>query len=350
MLQLVIKDSTLGPSSDWDHFLALTLDDASIQNVPHEEFLKNTPVTRVLQKCQISTPSKFLVITQKLLISFISSLLGNRVIKSDILRGLSSFDFDVLLSSPSSVYTNSISCLVDYFIATKHFPASDRGIVISEYKSYVCYLRSCDVTPPVDPIHFFINDWELQSRASLYTLFKLSCCCCSLVPDFGPEVSFDLPGMGMRSLNMTSLLRCLQTGLPWLTDVSSVLYSDASLTHLQDLIRDQEQIFPSSDFSVWSYFRKADRSSLLRRLQSLNRKFDPNLPSSSSVAPSPTGTRKISKKDEPTSKRSRTGSILQSSAAGSSVPQSSPSTSETLGLFGVEVFKAPTGKFTQDKQ
>ena len=57
------------------------------------------------------------------------------------------------------------------------------------------------------------------------------------------------------------------------------------MAHLQDLLKDEDRIFLGTEFSAWSYFWKTDRSTLLRRLQSLSRKFDPCGPTSSSVAP-----------------------------------------------------------------
>ena len=141
-LPFVVKDSSLGPSSDWDHFLAIDLDDPSVKLVPTGDFLKDSPVVRVLEKCQIGTPSNFFGTTQKLFVSVTKSLyqlslllISLSFIKSNILRGLSRFELDVLLFSPSNVYSHSIGCLIVYFTATGHLPISDWTIIISEYKS-----------------------------------------------------------------------------------------------------------------------------------------------------------------------------------------------------------------------
>ena len=147
----------------------------------------------------------------------------------------------------------------------------------------------------------------------------------------------------MRFKKMVSLLRCSQPGFPWLSDVSSIIYSDASLAHLQDLLKDEDRNFLGTEFSAWSYFWKTDCSTLLRRLQSLSRKFDPIAPTSSSVAPSPDSSRKVSKKDGSSSKQGRDGS--ESSAPDTSSSQAAPRAADTLGLFGIESFKAPSGNF-----
>ena len=348
ILQLIIKDSSLGPSCDWDHYLQLDFEDPSVTFIVGDDFLLGSPLRRVLQRCQISTPSKFLEITRKFFVSLCSSLLGNKVIKSDLLRGLSSFDCDVLLYSPSEVYLKSFDSLVDTFIPLGHVLFTDRGVLVSEYRSYVCHLRSIEFAIPSDPIRFFMSDWELMSRPHLYRLFKLCCCCCQLTPDFKTEVTFSFPEMGMRPIYMTSLLNCLQSSLPWLDEVFCLADFGGDLSHLRDLLSDQDSLYSSSEFSPWEHLRKLDRSAILKKLLHLARRFNP-CPSSPTSVPcvTPSPPKAVASVG---GKRGRVGSTNEvpasdeAASCSSTTRSRSQSPADVLSSRGVKVAKAPVGK------
>ena len=347
ILQFILKDSFLGPSCNWDHYLSLNFEDPEVVFVSKEDFMKGSPLQRVLQRCQISTPSRFLEITQKFFVSLCNSLLGNKVLKSDFLRGLSSFDFNVLLSSPSEVYLKSFDRLVDHFIYLGHISCSDRGVLVSEYRSYVCHLRSINPAEPADPITFFMSDWELMARPLLYQLFKLSCCCCQLVSDFGSEVAFSFPSMGLRPVHMSSLLNCLRSSLPWLSGVYSFTSSEDNLSHLRDLFRNQEELFTSPDFSPWDDLRKIDRPQLQKKLMQSARKHNPVASSSSGTVTITESPAKVTESSG--AKRGRVGSTSGAAASegtggSTSCRSRSQSPADSLSAHGISVFKAPSSK------
>ena len=269
MLQYIVDDSSLGPSVNWDHYLHLDLESTSVTFVPQDKFLANSPLLPVLARCQIGTPKKFLEVVRDFFFSFISSLLGSQVIKSKILRGLSCFDFSVMKNSPSEVYISSVSALVDCFISCGHISFEDRGVIISEYRSFICYLRDSCITEPFDVIGYFSKDWEMHCRPHLHRLFQLAVLCCEVINRPGNDVTFPFQGLGLSNIHLVSMLNCLRSCFPSLPCPADLFCNVKSLEHFSSLLPDREEIYSSKTFSPWHFLQCGDKSQISRNLFSL---------------------------------------------------------------------------------
>ena len=77
-------------------------------------------------------------------------LLSHEVIKSDLIKGLSSFDPSVIFEGSEEHYTASIEKLAIYFVARGCISASDKTKATNQYRSFVTKLRHCPVSDNED--------------------------------------------------------------------------------------------------------------------------------------------------------------------------------------------------------
>ena len=170
---------------------------------------------------------------------------------SDIVRGLGSFDLDVMLVDPLE---NAIYCFKQLFTSFRLrgvFQADEESIFTEEYLSFLDIIRSShlDIQQPklliADAIHFVFSQESLASRPHLRRIFRLSCLCLD-----EPRMSFTPVKFGSHRTNdplstMFDVIAPIQSFLGYVGHGLDVLTSDASVSRFLPL----EQSFGNSGIS-----------------------------------------------------------------------------------------------------
>ena len=275
LLQFIVSDSDLPAVEDWDGYMNFSFTDSNVVSV--DDFLPNSPLREVLQRCQIGTPNSFLLITIVFFRSVLQLLLGHSMSKSKLLRGLSSFDPSIMCHSSEEVYTESITSLVNVLLAFGWLVQEERDAIISEYRGYLLLLRQNKATFSEEFVAELFNDWCFMARKHLVRVFKLAYLCSEKVFDFGPDVTFTLPGMGMSRIHMISALNCLRSAFDSFDDLEGILCSDRSLLHVRDLLDRKESLFTHRGYNVFDSLESRDRASLFTKLTKSCARFAPSV-------------------------------------------------------------------------
>ena len=107
----------------------------------------------------------------------------NLQLTSDIVKGLGSFDLDIMFCAPLGQALCCFKQLFRCFQLRKYFQPEDESICTEEYLSFLDELRKemSELSQPkiviVDAISFISSLEALQSRSHLFRIFRLSCLC-----------------------------------------------------------------------------------------------------------------------------------------------------------------------------
>ena len=355
LLQFIVSDSNLPAVEDWDNYMNFTFTDSNVIGV--DEFLPNSPLREVLQRCQIGTPNSFLLITIVFFRSVLQLLLGHSMSKSKLLRGLSSFDPSIMCHSSEEVYTESITSLVNVLLAFGWLVQEDRDTVISEYRGYLLLLRQNKATFSEEFVAELFNDWCFLARKHLVRAFKLSYLCSEKIFDFGADVTFSLPGMGMSRIHMISALNCLRSAFDAFGDLEGTLCSDKSLLHVRGLLDRKDSLFTHRGYNVFDFLERRDRASLFAKLTKSCARFDPRShktgtskkspPSSKTKAPPKAGVAFI---EPPGPSRPREKLVSQSSSPKKSRKGDARSRSASPKDDSAFALPTPKGNFRKSPQ
>ena len=116
-LQNILPDQTLGSILDWDSSLCLDLDRTDLPFQTASEFVLNVHYHNLVIAGKLPRSSKFIDQSIAFCESFCKILLQHELVNSDLIRGLSSFDFAVMIDGPGGVLyqligkTQHIFCL-----------------------------------------------------------------------------------------------------------------------------------------------------------------------------------------------------------------------------------------------
>ena len=127
--------------------------------------------------------------------AFCGVLLNHEVIKSDLLRGLSSFDYAVLLDGPEENYVSAVESLTSYFVSCGWMTASNKVKAVSQYRSFAIKLRAESGIIRSDWVQFLISHYEMQSCPELLQLFRNACLCLPPVVIEPPKFHVSIPGL-----------------------------------------------------------------------------------------------------------------------------------------------------------
>ena len=249
------------------------MDMDSAPKIPIEQFLPNSPFSRVLERCSISTPSRFLEMTQSFLVSVCNFLIGHPVKKSELLRGLSSFDPAVLLHSNQTVYESSINYLVNRFLAAGWVTSEKYEVTVSEYRSLVIKFRQEKFDIPDDIVSFFSNHWDLLARPHLYHVFQLTCLCLKTDHPTAAKLTHSIPGISMPSIRFDSIVHSIQTSIDYLSDPVEFYGSDDCSLGVTRVFGEGKRAYRNKKFSGWENIEVRKRSSIRDRLTETHQSF-----------------------------------------------------------------------------
>ena len=269
-LQNILPDSVLGDISDWDHFLKLDLSRADLPFKTPDEFVLNADYHRLVVSSKLPRPSKFIEQTIAFCKSFCGILLSHDIIKSDLVRGLASFDSAVILDGTEEHYTSAIEYLSSHFLVKGRITVSDKANAVSQYRAFVTKLRSMRVVDTADWFHFLASHYELQNRRELHQLFRYASL--SLPPLFSCPEPFVVPIPELESDKGTfqSCVHSLQMSYSSVPNVSSLYRDTRSVSRVFRLLGRGHDLTRDKKFSIWNFLKggATRRQNLLNRLES----------------------------------------------------------------------------------
>ena len=261
-------------------------------------------------------PGKFVDQSIAFCKAFCKLLLSHEVIKSDLIRGLSSFDPSVIFEVAEEQYTASIETLASYFVARGCITASDKTKATSQYRSFVTKLRDCPVPDYEDWVHYVSSHYEIQCRPELYQLYRYSCLCLSPLIKMPSPFIVPLTSLENGIETIQSCLWSLQASYQTIPHISSLYRDPKSISRVLRLLGRGTDLSTDKKFSIWNFLKGngQKRSTLLGKLE--------------------TGYRKSVLRIErpPGSSRSTTPSVSRRSSA-----NSTPSPDPTLSRVSLEV-------------
>ena len=139
-LQSILPDQTLGSISDWDSYLCLDLDRTDLPFKTAAEFVLNVDYHNLVITSKLPRPSKFIDQSIAFCKPFCKILLQHELVSSDLIRGLSSFDFAVMIDGPERHYISSVEKLTTCFVKLGWLSPSDKVKCVSQYRSLVLWL------------------------------------------------------------------------------------------------------------------------------------------------------------------------------------------------------------------
>ena len=304
-LQNILPDSILGSVSDWDTYLGLDLDTASLPFKNPDEFVLNEDYHRLVLSSKLPRPSKFIEQSISFYKSFCKQLMTHKITKSDLLRGLSAFDSPVVLESPEEVYVAAIEKLSTQFKNAGLLSSADKVKAISQYRSFVSKLRAGPIPESDDWVQFVACHYEVQGRPELLKLFRYSCLC--LAPNVDVPPIFDVPVTTLESDKssfqscIVSLLISYQTK----PHVSSLFKDSKAISRAFRLLGRGTDLLLDKKFCIWNFSKgnSSRRASLTGKMEAAYRKavlrLEKPVVSSSTTTPSVSRTSSVNSTPSP---------------------------------------------------
>ena len=227
--QSILPDSALGSISNWESYLSIDLDQPGFPFKISSDFILNEDFHNLVLASKLPRPGKFVDQSIAFCKVFCKLLLEHEIVKSDLIKGLSSFDPSVMIEGAEEHYSVAIEKLSGYFSNAGWISASDKVRITSQYRSFVTKLRVQPIPEYDDWIHFLSTHYEIRCRPELFQLFKYSCLC--LPPLVKVPPAFIVPVWDLES-NTESFQSCL-----W-----SLQSSYLTVPHLSSLYRDVKSI------------------------------------------------------------------------------------------------------------
>ena len=309
-MQSVLPDSTLGSISDWDNFLQLDLNRVDLPYKTPDEYVLNDDFHRLVLASKLPRPSKFVEQSINFNKTLCKQLLGNDIVKSKLIRGLSAFDPAVILDGPENNYVDAIEKLSSHFVSAGLISSSSKATVVSQYRSFATKLR-LEVPEYDDWIHFMSTHYELQSRPELFQVFKFSCQCLPTTMELPPEFVVPLPNLESDDDMFRSCVRSLQLSYFSIPHVSSLYRDSRSISRVFRLLGRGSDLLSDKKFSIWNFMKGSGvrRTSMLGKLETGYRKaalqYERPVISSTTTTPSVSRTSSISSSPSPDPSLSR---------------------------------------------
>ena len=264
-IQNIRPDSTLRNISNWDGYLNMHLDQADLPFRTSSDFIINDDYYNLVLASELPPAGKFVDQSIAFCKAFCKLLLNHEIIKSDLTRGLSSFDPSVIFEGSEEHYTVSIEKLATHFVGSGWISSSDKVKVISQYRSFITKLRDGPVPDYEDWIHFLSSHYKVQCRPELYQLDKYSCLCLPLLIEMSTPFVVPLASLEYGAKTFQSCLRSLQASNQTIPHFSSLYRNPKSISCVVRLLGRGTDLLTDKKFSVWNFVKgsRAKRTTLL---------------------------------------------------------------------------------------
>ena len=272
-LQSILPDSFLGDISNWDHYLKIDLTRTDLPFKTSDEFVLNVDYHRLVISSKLPRPSKFIDQTISFCKSFCGILLSHEIIKSDLVRGLSSFDSAVVLEGSEEHYISAIEYLTSHFLVKGWITVSDKSNAVSQYRAFVTKLRVARNVNTEDWFQFLSSHYELQNRSELYRVFKYASLCLPSIPNFPEPFVVPISDLGSDADTFQSCVRSLQVSFNTVPNVASLYRDPRSISRVFRLLGRGPDLIHDKKFSIWNFMKSSAtrRQTLQSKLESAYR-------------------------------------------------------------------------------
>ena len=254
-LQSILPDSVLGSISDWDNYLKLDLTQADLPFKSADDFVLNSDFHRLVTSSKLPRPSKFIDQSIAFYKAFCRILLQHKIVKSDLIRGLSCFDSAMVLDGGEDRYISAIEQLTSHFASHGSITASDKTKAISQYRALVVKFRSSQIDRTVDWFTFLSGHYELHCRPELHQVFKYACLCLPPMAKFPVRFEVPIPELGPDEEVFQSCVTSIQVSYATVPNVSSLFRDPRSINRVFRLIGKGKDLLSDRKFSVWNFLK-----------------------------------------------------------------------------------------------
>ena len=272
----MFSDSFLGDISDWEWYLKIDLTSSDLPFKTPAEFVLLPHYHSLIVSSRLPRPGKVVEQSFSFCKSFCAVLFNHEIGKSELVRGLSAFDYAAKLDGPEKNYLSAIeSHHTSHFFSNGWISVSDNATTVSQYRSFTVKLRSESGVNRDDWIRFLISHHEMQCRPELLQIFKFACLC--LPPVVGEPARFvvSVPGLVSDVSSFDSVVRSLQLSYVIVPNVSSLYKDPKTICRIFRLLGRGPRLIRDRKFSVWNFLKgtEARRAALFEKMELAYKKF-----------------------------------------------------------------------------
>ena len=253
-LQLILPDSFLGDISEWDSYLKIDLTQTDLPFKTPADFVLNPDYHHLITSSRLPRPSKFVEQSMAFCKSFCGVLLSHNILKSPLIRGLSSFDSAVMLDGPERHYIAAIEDLTSYFVSSSLITPGDKTKCVSQYRSLVTKFRTASDVPRGDWVLFLGAHYEMQSRPELSSAFRYASLCLPPTVTMPASFKISIPDLASDQEVFQSVVSSLQLSFVTVPNVSSLYQDPRSVYRIFRLLGRGRELLSDKKFSVWTFF------------------------------------------------------------------------------------------------
>ena len=212
---------------------------------------------------------------------------------TDLVKGLSSFDHEVLFTFPLEKASACFTALFQNFCLRRWFESTQEMACHDEYLSFVQHLRSSypdrarTVGTVSNAVKFLSGLSALQTRPLLLRIFKLSCLCLTSESPELPEVKFGPISTGHARSRLTEVIQPVQSYVANVPDPAKSAITPDSLTKFTTLSSTLGVEILSKSYTPWSSVDFFGREALKEQMRAARKARGKDVDSASSVSGSP---------------------------------------------------------------
>ena len=212
---------------------------------------------------------------------------------TDLVKGLSSFDPQVLFTFPLAQASASFSALFQNFCLRRWFEHTQELACHDEYLSFVQHLRSSypdrarTVGTVSNTVKFLSGLSSLQTRPLLLRIFKLSCLCLTSESPELPEVKFGPINTGNARSRLIEVIQPVQSYIANVPEPAKCAIMPAAIAKLTFLSSTLGAEILSKTYSPWCSVDFFGKDALKGQLEAARKARGKETDSSSSVSCSP---------------------------------------------------------------
>ena len=237
-----------------------------------ERELSETKGSRsVLDKLASTLNDNFATSGRNYTVFLLESVLKHVTLSSDLVKGMGSFDPQVIFVLPVSLGVSLFRFLVRGFTSCGWIRAADEQLYIDEYTSFIEDLRKDNpeivVSLIYNVVEYLMSHTGLCFRQHLAHIFKLSCLCLTSTSTETPVIKFGSINSSDYSCKLGEVLYPVHS---YASNVPRCVDSCASSDALADFVTLDSQYGGcgfSSTYDPWSFVDWFDRQSVLKKLE-----------------------------------------------------------------------------------
>ena len=222
-----------------------------------------------------------------------SSIQGQISGITDLVKGLSSFDPEVLFTFPLDKASACFTALFQNFCLRRWFEKSQEMACHDEYLSFVQHLRSSfpdrvrTVGTVTNAVKFLSEMSALHTRPLLLRIFKLSCLCLTSESPELPEVKFSSINTGHARSRLSEVIQPVQSYVANVPDPAKSAITPAALAKFNTLPSTLGTGILSKTYSPWTSVDFFGKDSLKEQMQAARKARGKDTDSVSSTSGSP---------------------------------------------------------------